>query len=84
MVLIPAQAIEAELPAMTVSHLLTIGGLLGLVAFIVFAFRQGTKVKASGLSAHSETEAESDGSSSGCGHGADSGGGQSVDSGGGH
>ena len=34
-----------ELVAMTISNMLTILGLLVLVGFIVFAFRQGTRVK---------------------------------------
>jgi len=60
---------------MTLSNLLTIGGLLALVAFIVFAFRQGMKVKPSGNSDRSTIAGEADIGSSGGGHGADSGGG---------
>jgi hypothetical protein len=33
---------------MTISHLLGAGGLAAIVAFIVFAFRQGQKVKPDG------------------------------------
>jgi hypothetical protein len=55
--------------------LLTIGGVLALVAFIVFAFRQGMKVKPSGGSDRSTIAGESDVGSSGGGHGTNSGGG---------
>jgi hypothetical protein len=60
---------------MTVSDWLTIGGVLVLVAFIVFAFRQGMKVKPRGNSDRSTIAGESDVGSSGGGHGADFGGG---------
>jgi hypothetical protein len=59
----------------TVSDLLTIGGVLALVAFIVFAFRQGMKVKPHGNSDRSTIAGESDVGSSGGGHGTNSGGG---------
>jgi hypothetical protein len=58
---------------MTISNLLTIGGMLGLVAFIVFAFRQGMAVKPSGNSQGSTIGGETDVGSFG-GHGGDSGG----------
>jgi hypothetical protein len=59
---------------MTISNFLTIGGLLALIAFIVFAFRQGTRVRPSGSSQDSTIGGETDVGSFGEGHGGDGGG----------
>jgi hypothetical protein len=69
---------------MRLSDLVTIVAVIGLIAFIVFAFRQGTKVRTKGSGGGSWIPGGGDGSS-GWGHdrGHD-GGGHGGDSGGGH
>jgi hypothetical protein len=61
-------------PNMHVQDLLTIVGMLALIAFIVFAFWQGMGVKPSGNTDRSTIAGETDISSSGGGHGGDGGG----------
>jgi hypothetical protein len=59
---------------MTIAHLLTVAGLAVLIAFIFFAFRQGTRVKPSGNPTWpNDTITGSDPGSSTGGHGGDSG-----------
>jgi hypothetical protein len=59
----------------SISDVLTIGGLLAMVGFIAFAFRQGMNVKPSGNKPDKGLAGLEYYDGSGGGHGSDSGGG---------